>query len=275
MTLKRFASHTEDEIIKKRLTNVPVNTERNKKKAASLLREYLTKQNRVVTSKLSAQQLNDVRKHMYLSARKADGEMYKVNTLEYTRYSLNKYLKSPPVQKTYDIIKDNEFNEANMCFKTAITELKANEKVQLNTIPLCQKKIVKNILFNPNTPFGLYNKVQWDIRLYFIRRCAENMRSMTKNTFVVKIDPETNRKYVTKNIDGLTKNHRADDNGKLTAMMPEQPDSPFCPVRSFEKYLSKLHPICNNLWNLLWRMLMYGIAIHLSVVTCWQNSCTN
>jgi hypothetical protein len=34
--------------------------------------------------------------------------------------------------------------------------------------------------FSPNTPFGLYNKVQWDIRLYFLRRGAENMRSMTK-----------------------------------------------------------------------------------------------
>jgi len=34
---------------------------------------------------------------------------------------------------------------------------------------------------------------------------------MTKNTFVVKIDPETNRKYTTKNIDELTKIHRADD----------------------------------------------------------------
>ena len=32
-------------------------------------------------------------------------------------------------------------------------------------------------------------------------------------------------------------------------MMPEQPDSPFCPVRSFEKYPFKLHPICNNLWE--------------------------
>jgi hypothetical protein len=68
--------------------------------------------------------LNDVLKHCYLSARKADGEMYKVNTLESTRYSLNKYLKSPTVQKTFDIIKDNAFIEANMCFKTAITELK-------------------------------------------------------------------------------------------------------------------------------------------------------
>ena len=177
--------------------------------------------------------------------------MYKVNTLESTRYSLNRYLKSPPVQKTFDIIKDNEFNEANMCFKTAITELKANGKGTTEHHPIVseedRKKIYSSIHTSPNTPFGLYNKVQWDIRLYFFRRGAENMRSMTKNTFVVKIDPETNRKYVTKNIDELTKNHRADDKEKLTAMMPEQPDSPFCPVHSFEKYISKLHPICNNL----------------------------
>lgn len=99
MALKRFATHT-DEIIKKRLTNVPVNTERNNKKAASLLREYLTETEQSSNFEaLSAQQLNDVLKHFYLSARKADGEMYKVNTLESTRYSLNRYLKSPPVQK--------------------------------------------------------------------------------------------------------------------------------------------------------------------------------
>ena len=38
--------------------------------------------------------------------------MYKINTLEVTKYSLNRYLKSPPVQKTFEIIKDNEYNEA-------------------------------------------------------------------------------------------------------------------------------------------------------------------
>jgi hypothetical protein len=68
-----------------------------------------------------------------------------------------------------------------------------------------RKKIYSSVHTSPNTPFGLYNKVQWDIRLYFFRCGAENMRSMTKNTFIVKIDPETNRKYVTKNIDELTK----------------------------------------------------------------------
>jgi hypothetical protein len=108
MALIRFASHTEDEIIQIRLTHVPVNTEKNNKKTASLLREYLTKTEKSSSFEaLSAQQLNDVLKHVYLSARKAYGEMYKVNILESTRYSLNRYLKSPPVQKTFDIMKDD------------------------------------------------------------------------------------------------------------------------------------------------------------------------
>jgi hypothetical protein len=54
---------------------------------------------------------------------------------------------------------------------------------------LLTKVIANWIHTSPNTPsFGLYNKVQWDIRLYFLRRGAENMRSMTKNTFVVKFE---------------------------------------------------------------------------------------
>jgi hypothetical protein len=188
----------------------------------------LRKQNRVVTSKLSAQQLNDVLKHMYLSARKADGEMYKVKTLESTRYSLNRYLKLLPVQKTFDIIKDNEFNEANMCFKTAITELKANGKVQLNTTPLCQRKIVKKYTLQSTLvqirPLDCITKYSGIFACIFFAAAPKICEAW-----------QTNRNYVTKNIDELTKNHRADDNGKWTAMMQEQPDSPFCPVRSFEK----------------------------------------
>ena len=86
------------------------------------------------------------------------------------------------------------------------------------------------------------------------------------------------------------KNHRADDKEKVYRYDARKPDNQFCPVRSFEKYLSKLHPVCNkkilkipkgkytfgkNRWNCLWRTLMSGIAILQSVVTCWQNSWTN
>jgi hypothetical protein len=40
-----------------------------------------------------------------------------------------------------------------------------------------------------------------------------------------------------KTIDELTKNHRADDKEKTSAIMPENPGSEFCPVLSYEKYV--------------------------------------
>ncbi|CAC5399003.1 unnamed protein product [Mytilus coruscus] len=73
------------------------------------------------------------------------------------------------------------------------------------------------------------------------------MDKMTKDTFIVKIDPKTKTKYVTKEMDELTKNHRFNDKENVTAIMPEQPDSPSCPVAAFQKYISKLHPKCNRL----------------------------
>lgn len=64
---------------------------------------------------LSAQQLNDDFKQLYyISASEIDREMYNVNTLESTKYSLNRCLKWPPVLKTFDFINNNDFNEINI-----------------------------------------------------------------------------------------------------------------------------------------------------------------
>ena len=89
--------------------------------------------------------------------------MYKINTLEVTRYSLNRYLKSPPVQKTFEIIKTK--NIMKQCFKTAITDLKGTTEHHLIMSEEDRKTIYSSIHTSPNTPFDLYNKVQWDIRL--------------------------------------------------------------------------------------------------------------
>ncbi|VDI53440.1 Hypothetical predicted protein, partial [Mytilus galloprovincialis] len=51
-------------------------------------------------------------------------------------------------------------------------------------------------------------------------------------------------------MDKLTKNHRCfNDKENVTAIMPEQHDSPSCEVAAFQKYISKLHPKCNRLWQ--------------------------
>ena len=60
------------------------------------------------------------------------------------------------------------------------------------------------------TPQGLFNKVHFDIRMFFCRRGNENMHSMTKDMFQVNTDENTGRKVVKKVVDELTKNHRFD-----------------------------------------------------------------
>ena len=101
----------------------------------------------------------------------------------------------------------------------------------------------------PNTPVGLQNKVQFDIRLYFCRRGMENIPNMTKSTFEIKTDAKSSLRYATKAKDELTKNHRGTYKENTAGIMPETPGSELCPVRSFEKYINKLHPSCDRLWQ--------------------------
>ena len=98
------------------------NTLQSNKKAGNTLREYLKESGQ--DSKFEEVRLNEVIGQFYINARKPDGNHYKISSLENYRYGLNRYLRSPPYNKTFNIIKDEAFNEANVNFKTATTELK-------------------------------------------------------------------------------------------------------------------------------------------------------
>ena len=53
------------------------------------------------------------------------------------------------------------------------------------------------------------------------------------------------KKFVYQVFDELGKNHRANDQPDDSAgegRMYERPESPYCPVKTFELYLSKLNP---------------------------------
>ena len=68
---------------------------------------------------------------------------------------------------------------------------------------------------------------------------------MTKDSFLVKTDATSGRKYVMKT-DELTKNHRSDTES-FSGFMPET-GTPACPVSSFQNYVKKLDPRCDRLW---------------------------
>ena len=111
-------------------------------------------------------------------------------------------------------------------------------------------KLYNSATLNPNNgnPQSLQDKVQFDLRFYFISRANENIDQFKKDTFVMLVDPNTGLKYVKKNKDEQTKNHQ-DDTSFISGIMPEMPDSELCPVKSYMFYLSKLHPRCDFLWQ--------------------------
>ena len=99
------------------------------------------------------------------------------------------------------------------------------------------------------SPKTLYNKVQFDIRFYFCQRGPDNLLNMTKDTFYVSTDSGTRRKCVYKRDEKLNGGQSKSVNKNLGRCMPAMPGNPRCPVASFEKYISKLDPECNSLWQ--------------------------
>ena len=89
-----------------------------------------------------------------------------------------------------------------------------------------------------------------DIMFHLVRRGRENLREQTKDTFAIAVDSQ-NRIYVYQAVDELDKDHRENDdpqNSTTDGRMYEQP-GPLCPVKTFELYLSKLHPELKFLWQ--------------------------
>ena len=98
------------------------------------------------------------------------------------------------------------------------------------------------------SPKSLQNKVMFDIRLYFCRRGSENFKDMTKTTFKTDYDEQSKLWYVRKQRDENDKNHDENDSEIVTGYMPQIKFSKFCPVTSFDNYLSRLSD-SDSLWQ--------------------------
>lgn len=249
---KRFASQTEDEIMKKREKSIPFNTLKSNTASANVFRSYLTESGQNTNFELMEEaELADKLKCFYCDARSQKGELYKLTTFENIRHGLNRHLKAPPYNKKFDIITSDVFSEANACYRAMVSEIKAAGKAAIEHYPMISNedlvKLYHSVHLTPNTPVGLFNRVQMNIRLFFCSHASENIVSMTKTTFVIGKYPDGKR-FVYKATDELTKNHR-NDTELASGHMPEEPDNDLCPVALYELYLSKLNPKCDRLWQ--------------------------
>lgn len=104
------------------------------------------------------------------------------------------------------------------------------------------------------SPRSLQRKVMFDIRYYFCRRARENIAIMTKSTFKLHFDVDTQIPFVKKVQDELTKNHKEGDEEIVSGFMAQILDTNgqphrHCPIRSFENYIATLSPENNILWQ--------------------------
>ncbi|XP_063436224.1 uncharacterized protein LOC134717657 [Mytilus trossulus] len=97
---------------------------------------------------------------------------------------------------------------------------------------------------DPLTPNGLFNKVQFEVRLHFDRHyeVTSDMSEMTKSSFEIINDSKENLQCVRR-----TENETKSKENQI--VIYELPDSPYCPVQSFKKYIETLDPSNEVLWQ--------------------------
>ena len=93
------------------------------------------------------------------------------------------------------------------------------------------EKLINSEELSVNNQQGLQYRVFVNIMTHFGRQGRSQLRELRKDSFAIKVDEE-GREYVL--LAGREEQ----------GMMAEQPDDPNCPVKSFKKYVSKLHKDC-------------------------------
>lgn len=115
--------------------------------------------------------LNETLAHFYVDLRKPDGGRYKTTSFELIRNGLNRYLKSPPNNNEFDIVKDSWFTDEKTNFRAQMAEMKRVGLAAIDHQPVINKadrsKLYMSMFMNSEGLLGIANKVQFDIRLYF------------------------------------------------------------------------------------------------------------
>ena len=249
-TMSRFQQITENGLLQLQVQQNAPNTERCTKFGVKLLHTYLSEcgiPEDFVT--IEVERLSPLLERFYAAARQEDGSLYKLNSMKSIRSSLQRrYLEKCEV----DIVEDNRFIKANTIFSNICKRIKAAGLGDTTHYPEIEPEDVRKLCssFNIDDPYGLQEKVWFDIQLYLIRRGREGQRAMKKTTFGVFHDA-TGRRFFEQVIFPGDKNHDINDDsedttgeGRLYATGDVR-----CPVKCFEKYLSHLHPAQDALWQ--------------------------
>ncbi|XP_049889953.1 zinc finger MYM-type protein 2-like [Epinephelus moara] len=198
-------------------------------------------------------ELNEVLRQCYGSVRTTKGELYGISSYVRLRAGLNRYINEPPISRSWNIMQDAEFTQANNVFKGVVKQIRRAGKDRTTHHPAItpdQLILTHSAALRPDNPKGLLNKVWYDLQLHFGRRGKEGNRALKLDSFVLKTD-ENGAKYFTLSFNEETKNHKDPlerDRENRRGAMYEEPENHLCPVASLLKYLSKIPPDAKALY---------------------------
>lgn len=243
--MSRFRNTNPTECTKENERSSSKRTESSTKFAVTIFNDFLNergKEDDILS--LSVNDLCSLLRDFYANVKNKKGELYKKNSLLNIRQSLNRFFKEN--DKCFDIINDAEFAVANSTFKGQLHKIRQEGKGNVtHHEPISfldlQKMYKHKHLFNTETPTGLVNKVIFEIILHFCRKGQQNLSSLSVSDFVIKTGTD-NIKYVQKITSEHDKNHQGNTTNsdiEGTGVKMYATGNDICPVKSFEKYLSK------------------------------------
>ena len=206
--------------------------------------------------------MNNCLSKFYLSARKQDGSHYKKISLLSIRSALDRYLRSPPLNKKLSICYGIQFNEANKALNSYLKHLTSTGTIAgtIHKSPLTaefiQKLFEAGELASADTkiPRALLQTAWFYVSLYFGKRGRENQSLMKKSMLHLAVTASGEEYFeLNKEKPGAvlsTNNHKGGLDGSedhAHGKIFSSHGSKRCPVQTIKSYLSHLNPEVDSL----------------------------
>lgn len=197
---------------------------------------------------ITLSELDEFLYHFYFEVRKQDGKMYTKSAYRGLRHGIQRHFKRV---RNVDIINDTEFSRSSEAFTAQCVAMKKQGLAKVRHKEAINKsdmeKLYASNVFDVHHPKSLQRKVFFELEYYFCRRAMENVRSLTTRSFVLKKD-ENGMEYVALDIEEFEKTYGPLD-GDYEGGIMLATNKANCPVSSYKKYLSKLNPSIDTLFQ--------------------------
>merc|ERR1712157_149894 len=217
----------------------------NEKWGVKVLKAWLIEQDyNADFETLNCIELDDLLTKFWNNVRKSNGDYYGRNSLFNLRAMINKHLKAKPYNVNYDIVTDERFRKSNDCLEKQLKILKGIGKTICHKQPITiedLRRMYDSQILSRKSPIALLRKVWFEITLHFCHKGSESQEKLLKSTFEIFRDL-SGRSYI-------SRNHKRAEYQNLEEIRMYETGGELCPVKSFQLYLMKLHPLQARLFQ--------------------------